>query len=109
MTFEQRPERNERGVCSRLGADGCDAMGLSDASGMSAGAAEPPGWKEEERQQGEQVATEAREPGEDNVTESKGREVSSSHTAGTIHWQETATRAETSLLGLVMPKALSPN
>lgn len=51
MTFEQRPERNERGVCSCPSADGCDALGLSDALGMSAVAAEPPGWKEEEGQQ----------------------------------------------------------
>lgn len=76
---------------------------------MSAVAAEPPGWKEEERQQWEQVANEAREPEEDNVTESKEREVSGSHTVGIMRWQETETRAETSFLGLVMPKALSPN
>lgn len=55
------------------------------------------------------MANEAREPEEDNVTESKEREVSGSHTVGIMRWQETETRAETSLLRLVMPKALSPN
>lgn len=42
MTFKQRPERNERGVCSHRSTDGFDARGLSGASGISAGAAEPP-------------------------------------------------------------------
>lgn len=51
----------------------------------------------------------AREPGEVNVTGSKGREVSSSRRAGIMRCQETESRAETSLLALVMPNALSRN